>query len=127
MTGESKIVSICVSLTRQIKLNVLKFFFLYLKKGCFSLQVQKHAKEPFLMSGCKVADGSGTMLVKVSFGPFFSELYSLLIFIFRYQFFYHINIYQYLLKYAHIFLQYQYFDHIIWRHQFVQSIWACVF
>ncbi|CAK9325849.1 unnamed protein product [Citrullus colocynthis] len=25
--------------------------------------VQKHGKEPFLMSGCKVADGSGTMLV----------------------------------------------------------------
>ncbi|KAL0552124.1 hypothetical protein IC582_011221 [Cucumis melo] len=25
--------------------------------------VQKHGKEPFLMSGCKVADGNGTMLV----------------------------------------------------------------
>lgn len=38
------------------------------------LQVQKHGKEPFLMSGCKVADGSGTMLVNVylflGFSPF---------------------------------------------------------
>ncbi|KAJ6731972.1 CATION TRANSPORTING ATPASE [Salix purpurea] len=27
-------------------------------------QVQKSSKEPFLMSGCKVADGNGTMLIK---------------------------------------------------------------
>lgn len=28
------------------------------------MQVHKDSKEPFLMSGCKVADGRGTMLVK---------------------------------------------------------------
>lgn len=36
----------------------------------FFLQVHKDSKDPFLMSGCKVADGSGTMLVIYTPFPF---------------------------------------------------------
>ncbi|KAG4381518.1 hypothetical protein GLYMA_15G167500v4 [Glycine max] len=57
MTGESKIVSIYFYL-----LGNWIFFPLSCYLFCF-LQVHKDSKDPFLMSGCKVADGSGTMLV----------------------------------------------------------------
>ena len=58
MTGESKNVSV---------LNLVVF--VWLMADIFSqvlnlLQVHKDHKAPFLMSGCKVADGVGTMLVR---------------------------------------------------------------
>lgn len=61
MTGESKIVSfehmlfICLLIRFQ--------FLIYSLIGFW--QVHKDLKAPFLMSGCKVADGYGTMLVEI--------------------------------------------------------------
>lgn len=57
MTGESKIVSVSSDLlgyTAAISL---------LTGINFVIQVHKDSKSPFLMSGCKVADGYGMMLV----------------------------------------------------------------
>lgn len=57
MTGESKIVSVSSNIfgcTAVISL---------LTGIDFDIQVHKDSKSPFLMSGCKVADGYGVMLV----------------------------------------------------------------
>lgn len=59
MTGESKIVS-----------HLYLLLLYILSKPCYSytwhlLQVHKDHKAPFLMSGCKVADGVGAMLVNI--------------------------------------------------------------
>lgn len=61
MTGESKIVSLYACF---VALFEHCLFFIFCKLY-FLLQVRKDSKEPFLMSGCKVADGNGTMLVKI--------------------------------------------------------------
>lgn len=45
-----------------IKLSSLYILYYQLAE-LFLLQVHKDLKQPFLMSGCKVADGYGTMLV----------------------------------------------------------------
>lgn len=60
MTGESKIVSFffaCFLFSHLNYNNILK--------SCVLLQVHKDTKSPFLMSGCKVADGYGDMLVSI--------------------------------------------------------------
>jgi hypothetical protein len=59
MTGESKIVRISTYLVFLIYKKLCFFFYFF-----FPFQVHKDSKDPFLMSGCKIADGSGIMLVK---------------------------------------------------------------
>lgn len=58
MTGESKIVSFLILYSSERAHVYLKII------GCHDLfQAHKDQKSPFLMAGCKVADGYGTMLV----------------------------------------------------------------
>ncbi|KAG5594187.1 hypothetical protein H5410_035419 [Solanum commersonii] len=57
MTGESKIVSVSSNLLGYAAAISL------LTGITFVIQVRKDSKSPFLMSGCKVADGYGMMLV----------------------------------------------------------------
>lgn len=61
MTGESKIVSCCYFLFYNLTDN---FTALFLRQSAI-LQVHKNPNAPFLISGCKVADGVGSMLVRI--------------------------------------------------------------
>lgn len=62
MTGESKIVSWLYLFCWLY--DIIDLIFL---TSNAPMQIHKDPKSPFLMSGCKVADGAGTMLVRFSF------------------------------------------------------------